>query len=158
MPPHNFSRNVFIYRIGISIHKSIHHVIIHSIAKRLRTKPQLNAPFNNPTKAVTKVVITDPRHPLFEREFSILSLTDQRFSSGQAYVAYHKNMRLKIPLSATNLNEIPLTSPAVKLEYSAVKELISLAQEYNILCPTVPKPSIQDCHQKSNLKSKTTSF
>ena len=93
---------------------------------------------------------------MFGRHFQVLSIKGQKFSTGQVYVAYRQGMRLRIPLSATNIGCEAILISSSKLTYSSVKEFVSLAEEY-ALCPTALKPSTQDCPQKDNLKLKTTS-
>lgn len=124
---------------------------------RIPSKPYLTTPFKDPfSDDITEIIVTDPRQPLFGRHFQVLSIQGQRFSSGYAYVPHRQGLNLRIPLSATNISSSSITS-SPKLSYSAVKDLISLSEECNALCPTALKPSTQDCPLRASLRLKKTS-
>lgn len=121
-----------------------------------RTNPQLNTPFNNPPKeAVTEIEVTDPMHPLFGRRFPVLSVGSARSGAGYVLVTYHEHITLRIPRAATNLAP-PRPGPQTKLTLEALTELISLAEQCEVLCPLIRPTSGANCPQNSNSKSSTT--
>lgn len=83
--------------------------------------------------------MTDPGHPLYGRTFALISVAEQ--PGGQhVIVSYHRGITLRISLAATNL--VP-TQPQVqtKLTIAALQELISTAEESEVLCPSNRKTS-----------------
>jgi hypothetical protein len=68
-------------------------------------------------------------------------------------VSYQENMNLQIPIEVTNLVSFQLTNPS-KLTLSALQELISIAEEYEVLlCPSNPRRSGNDWPQNAKPKS-----
>jgi len=117
-------------------------------AKCYRTIYQQNTPFHNPIdKSKTEITVIDPRHPLFNRSFPILSISDPNFSQGHAYVIYREGVTLRIPFSVTDIGGNCCTFVSKKLTASAIEELVSLAQECNIPCHQTPMKSGNDCCQ-----------
>jgi hypothetical protein len=55
-------------------------------------------------------------------------------------VAYQGHMRLRIPLAATQL-ALPQEVLGTKLTWESVTELVTLAEQCEILCPSQPPPS-----------------
>jgi hypothetical protein len=90
--------------------------------------------------------VTDPTHPLFGRRFPTLSISAQPQSEGNVFVEYRPHMALRIPISATNLAPAR-PGPWAKLTLEAVVELVSLAGEYEVICPCNPLKSGGDCPQ-----------
>jgi hypothetical protein len=122
-----------------------------------RTNPQLNTPFNNPLSAnPTEIEVTDPRHPLFGRHFPVLSISRPPQGEGHVIVAYQDHITLRIPVAATNLVSVQ-PRLATKLTVEAVTELISLAEQYEVICPTHRQPSGTTSPQKSKIKLSTNS-
>jgi len=143
------------------------------------TKPLVNAPVNNPAADdLTEIEVTDPMHPLFGRRFAVRSLSTSRRGTGHAVVAYKgymrispdgmrigqdglrinpDRMRIRIPLSATQL-ALPQRALGSKLTLESVTELVTLAQQYEILCPSLPTPSgtvlTPHCKRSSSKNSK----
>src|SRR5712691_7448685 len=110
-----------------------------------RTTEHLNTPINNPPiDDLTEVEVTDPGHPLFGRRFVLLSTRPRSHSMGYIFVAYRDTMVLRIPQTATNLvSPPPKSAPLSKLTSHAITELISLAEQCEVLCPaTQPKSGI----------------
>jgi hypothetical protein len=106
-----------------------------------QTSPQVNTPFQNPTEGEpTEIEVTDPRHPLYGRRFPLFALGRSARSRGFAVVVYREPMRLRIPLSATNLGP-PRSTPSSKLTLASVTELLTLTQHCEALCPLPPTPS-----------------
>ncbi|MBC8508649.1 MAG: hypothetical protein H8D34_27640 [Chloroflexi bacterium] len=94
--------------------------------------------------------MTDPGHPLFGRTFDLLSVAEQ--PGGQhVIVAYRHEMTLRISLRATNLIP-PQYQVQTKLILAALQELISVAEESEVLCPSNRKTSGNAYPQ--NFKSK----
>lgn len=121
------------------------------------TNQQLNTPFKNPLKdGVTEIEVTDPTHPLFGRRFSILSIsTSQPDSAGHVLVSYREYMSLRISFLSTNLAP-PRSAGQTKLTLDALTDLISLAEQCEVLCPANPQKSGSDCLQDSKPKSSMT--
>jgi hypothetical protein len=101
---------------------------------------QQTTPFYDPHKRPkTELTVIDPRHPLFNRRFTILSMSDIHLSQGHVYVIYRDGVTLRIPFSATDLFTESFSLPSSKLTASSIKELISLAKEFPLLCQSNPK-------------------
>jgi hypothetical protein len=67
-------------------------------------------------------------------------------------VSYRENMNLRIPIDATNLVSYQLAVPS-KLTLSALQELISLAEQYEVLlCPSNPTTSGDNCPKNTKPK------
>jgi hypothetical protein len=121
-----------------------------------RTIPQLNTLFDNPPEEpVTEIEVTDLTHPLFGRRFPLLSVSSSPQAVGHALVTYRDYIVLRIPLISTNLAPSQ-PSAQMKLTLSALTELISLAEQCEVLCHTDQATSGSDCHQSSKTKSSTT--
>src|SRR5919108_5383352 len=124
-----------------------------------RTTEHLNTPLNNPPiDDLTEVEVTDPGHPLFGRRFVLLSTRPRSHSMGYLFVAYRGTMVLRLPQIATDLVAPPPKSVLLsKLTSHAITELISLAEQCEVLCPaTQPKSGI-DSRPRSKLVSAPTS-
>lgn len=102
-----------------------------------QTSPQQNTPFQNPIREnVTEIEVTDPTHPLFGRRFPVLSITSTPTAVGHIFVAYRGHIVLRIPLLATNLVP-PRPRGQSKLTFAAVIELLAVAAECEVLCPSI---------------------
>src|SRR5207253_3539290 len=111
----------------------------------VQTTEHLNTPINNPPiDDLTEVEVTDPGHPLFGRRFVLLSTRPRSHSIGYIFVAYRDTMVLRIPQTATDLVAPPPESaPLSKLTSQAITELMSLAEQCEVLCPaTQPRSGI----------------
>jgi hypothetical protein len=87
---------------------------------------------------------------LFGRTFALVSVAEQ--SGGQhVIVAYRRGITLRISLAATNLVPMQL-QVQTKLTLAALRELLSTAEESEVLCPSNPKTSGKAYLQ--NVKSK----
>jgi hypothetical protein len=116
-----------------------------------RTSTQLNTPFKNPAaEDASTIEVIDPGHPLFGRTFVLVSVAEQPRGE-HVIVAYRRGMTLRISLAATNLI---LSQPQVqtKLTLAALQELISTAEESEVLCLSHRKTSGNTCPR--NVKSK----
>ncbi len=115
-----------------------------------RTTPQLNAPFQNPAlEPPAEIDVTDPTHPLCGRRFRVLSIATTPTSAGSVIVSYGEDMRLRIPVAATSL-AAPGQTPKVKLTVAAVTELVTLANDYEVLCLSIPNASGGGCRRRSS--------
>jgi hypothetical protein len=109
-----------------------------------QTSTHVHTPLNNPRPlaedALTEIEVTDPTHPLFGRRFPRLSSHGQPLTATYVFVTYQESMVLRIPRAATNLlppsSQVPTT-----LTSHAITELISLAEQCEVLCRTTPVPS-----------------
>src|SRR5262249_11975035 len=109
-----------------------------------QTSTQVNTPLKNPhllrADEVTEMEVTDPTHPLFGRRFPVLSARPQPLPPTHLFVTYQGFMVLRIPRPATNLHSpLPRVSPT--LTSHPITELISLAEQCEVLCRTSPEPS-----------------
>src|SRR4029453_7373218 len=111
--------------------------------------PQQSIPFQNPIREnVTEIEVTDPTHPLFGRRFLVLSIASAPAAVGHVFVAYRDHIVLRIPLLATNLAS-PRPSGQSKLTFAAVTELLAVAAECEVLCPSIHLNSGDDSPQNA---------
>ena len=109
-----------------------------------RTSTHVHTPLHNPRPlaedALTDIEVIDPTHPLFGRRFPRLSSHPQPLTATHVFVVYQGSMVLRLPRAATNLlppsSQVPTT-----LTSQAITELISLAEQCEVLCRTTPAPS-----------------
>lgn len=88
-------------------------------------------------EGLTEIEVTDPRHPLWGRRFSIVPIDSHtRMGSKCVYVSY-QDMVLRLPIAVTNLVP-PRPTLSSKLTLAAIEELISLAEQWEVLCPSNP--------------------
>ena len=121
------------------------------------TIPQLNAPFQDPAlEPPVEIDVTDPAHPLFGRRFVVLSVANSPQSASTVTVRYRDYMRLRIPWSATSLAP-PRQLSTTKLTLAAVTELVTLARQCEVLCPSPPKPSGRGSRRRSKTPSSKNS-
>src|SRR4051794_23500624 len=98
-------------------------------------KPRLDTPLNNrPEPPSEEVEVTDPTHPLFGRRFSFLSVTRNPRGPAFVLVAYRDAMRLRIPISSTNLTPSQIRPVRTKWTRDAAQELLSLVTEGDPSC------------------------
>jgi hypothetical protein len=106
-----------------------------------RTIARLNAPLKNPLPDdLLEIEVTDPTHPLFGRRFALVSRTTSPVSLGYVLVSYRQEMLLRIPVAATSLIPSQARTP-IKLTATAVRDLVALASQYEVLCPSNPPMS-----------------
>ncbi|MDJ0733511.1 MAG: hypothetical protein QNJ47_05380 [Nostocaceae cyanobacterium] len=74
------------------------------------------------------IEVTDVMHPLFGRRFAVISISTPPSGGGYAVVAYQGHMRLRIPLSATQLS-LPQQYISTKLTLKSVTELVTVATQ-----------------------------
>jgi hypothetical protein len=109
-----------------------------------RTSTHVHTPLNNPRPLsegdLTEIEVTDPTHPLFGRRFPLLSAHPQAPTATHVFVTYQGFMVLRIPRAGTNLlPQLPRVSTT--LTSHAITDLIALAEQCEVLCPTPPGPS-----------------
>jgi F420-0:gamma-glutamyl ligase-like protein len=105
---------------------------------------------------VTEIEVTDPTHALFGRRFPLLSLSSPPIRTEHVLVGFRGHMALRIPVNATNLAPARPCSRS-KLTLAAITELISLAEQCEVLCPSNRERSGAACHQDSAARSLPTS-
>jgi len=88
-----------------------------------------------------EVDVTDPSHPLYGRRFPVHSISHPAHGPGHVFVTYRGHVRLRIPLSATNLAPCPRRLPPTKFTPETIRQLLSLVKEWDTPCPTDPQPS-----------------
>jgi hypothetical protein len=122
-----------------------------------QTSYHLDTPFKDPrNESPQEIEVTDPTHPLFGRRFPLLSVFSPLHSPGHVLVGYRQQMVLSIPLTATSLS-LPRPVPATKLTSHALTELLSLAEQCEVLsCPIAPKTSGGTGPHRPNTKSSRT--
>ena len=122
------------------------------------TKPLVNTPLKNPSSVneLTEVEVIDPMHPLFGRCFSVVFSANPR--PGRAYVAvtYRGEMRLRIPLSVTQVMP-PQSILGTKLTLESVTELVTLIEACEVLCLFPPAKSGPDSAPPSKPPSEPNS-
>ena len=115
---------------------------------------QLGTRLNNPSEEErTEIEVTDPAHPLFGRRFPLLSVSDPNYYVGHAYVSYRDYMVLCLELSATDLAADTHRRRTTKLTSQSVTELVELAEQCEVLCPTDRGTSGEDSPPDSKPKS-----
>lgn len=67
------------------------------------------------------------------------------------YVVYNEGITLRIPISATNLGVVRPTSET-KLSKEAIEELLSIAEQCEVLCQTNQEKSGENYPQKPKTK------
>ena len=82
--------------------------------------------------------MTDPAHPLYGRQFEILS--QARSPDGHVLVRYRDGIVLRLPRAATSLLSLGQDAPEDKLSRSAVEEFLALVKEYES-CPQTERPA-----------------
>ncbi len=95
-------------------------------------------------------------HPLFGRRFAVVSLSNPPNGAGHVVVAYRGYMRLRIPVSATQLVP-PQRYLSTKLTLESVTELVTLAKQCEVLCQSNRVQSGADSLRSSNKRSLTNS-
>ena len=120
---------------------------------------QLHTPVNNPlVDDLGEVEVTDPGHPLFGRRFALVSTCPRPHSVGYIFVAYRDTMVLRIPQAATSLvTPPPEPQPLTKLTSHAITELISFAEQCEVLCPATQPNSGTDSPPRGKPVSAPTS-
>jgi len=99
-----------------------------------------------------------PTHPLFGRRFALLSTRPRPHSVGYIFVVYRNTMVLRLPQAVTSLVASPPESESMtKLTSHAVTELISFAEQCEVLCPAIQPNSGIDSPPRGKPVSAPTS-
>jgi hypothetical protein len=85
--------------------------------------------------------VTEPSHPLYGRRFPVLSISHPPQRPGHVIVAYRDFMRLRIPVSATELAGDHASAPRTTFTRAALRELLALLKECDGSCPNDHEPS-----------------
>jgi hypothetical protein len=90
-----------------------------------------------------RVMITDPAHPLFRREF-VLAAVRGSVVNGHAVVVYRGDTLVRVPVSATDLRPASPRQPTSKLSLQAIRDLVRLAAPGSCVMPaeTVGLPTV----------------
>ena len=91
--------------------------------------------------AADTVEVIDPTHPLYGQRFPIHSLSHPTHGLGHVFVVYQEQIRLHIPLAATNLAPCPRATHSTKLTLESIRQLLLLVKECTTSCRTDPPPS-----------------
>jgi hypothetical protein len=87
-----------------------------------------------------QIKVVDPTHPLFGRSFPLRHHLPPCGQSHVVVVYDPKGVYLRLPVTATDLDPSwPATQ--TKLTAQAVAELITLAEQYHLLCLSPQQPS-----------------
>ncbi len=120
---------------------------------QIQTIYQQTTPFQNPIRKLkAEITVIDPRHPLFNRRFQVLSSSDPHFSQGHVYVIYREGVTLRIPFSATDILDQHFSLPSSKLTASSIREIVSLAEQCNLLRDQTPVKFGNDSHPRNTKK------
>lgn len=98
----------------------------------------------------------DPTHPLFGREFSVVSIT-QKTNEGDVLVRYRDHLLLRIPIAATTLSAMAATSIVAKLNFAVIVDFLAAAKECEAICSAIQKNSGEAFRKKKKGKSSKTS-
>lgn len=110
-----------------------------------RTIIDVDTPFHHPDVdegGRTVLQVTDPAHPLYGRQFEIVSAAHGRDgrSDGHVFVRYRDGIVLRLPRAATDLMSSGRDAPLDRLCRSAVQDLLALVKEYESCPKPCPKP------------------
>jgi len=75
-------------------------------------------------------------HPLYGKSFTLVYFSSQKEGQGYAVVSYREGMNLRIPLDATQLHPAAPRATKTKLTWESVAELVTLAEKYEVICPS----------------------
>jgi hypothetical protein len=90
----------------------------------------------------TEIEVIDPMHPLFGRRFPVLSVSSPLHGSGHVLVSYRESMVLRLPVTSTTL-AVSRPVLSIKLTYAAVKELVTIAEDCEVLNALSSKPDLE---------------
>jgi hypothetical protein len=113
----------------------------------------VNAPFQNPeVEEISEIEVTDPRHPLYGRRFSLAAIHRPRPTAGHVLVAYGDGMLLRLPIKATNLASAQGIL-VTKLTLEGLQEAIALARQDELSWAFGQRRSGAACPQTCKQKS-----
>jgi hypothetical protein len=115
---------------------------------------QLDTPSTDQHLAsLPEIEIVDPTHPLFGRRFPLLHTSTTLTGPGFAWLLYRGFMQLRVPLSVTNLSAIAAPAIRTQLTPETIQELLALAGQCGLLCPSPPNTFGAVCPTSSAEKS-----
>src|SRR5689334_5520309 len=94
-----------------------------------RTSTHLDTPIHLSSAQPEQITVTDPTHPLYGRNFPVVSMTSGRHGTAYAYVDDRNGTVLRVSIMATNLHPAPLDLPTSKLTLDAIRDLVRLASQ-----------------------------
>jgi hypothetical protein len=83
-------------------------------------------------------------HPLYGKSFTLVYFSSQKEGQGYAVVSYREGMNLSIPLDVTQLHPVGPSAIKTKLTRESVTELVTLAEKYEVICPSHREKSVPD--------------
>jgi hypothetical protein len=98
------------------------------------------------------VTITAPGHPLYSRNFELVSVTHGSRGGGSVEILYREGITLRVPLNVTSLSVLVEGELRSKLTANAVRDLLALVKEYESCLP-LPKMSGAQPRRRSKRKS-----
>lgn len=94
--------------------------------------------------------MTDPTHPLFGRCFRLIAVTRTLQSGGYARVEYRPGNPLTLALGVTSLSPGLVDGRGrTKLTPEALAELVAVAGESEVACPSTPETCGPACGRRS---------
>ena len=88
----------------------------------MRTNPHLDTlGSHSGGGAAAEVGVTDPRHPLYGRRFTLVAGAAVSGALRHVHVAYHGNTTLRLPVAATSLHRQPCGLTGTKFTLEAVR-------------------------------------
>lgn len=92
--------------------------------------------------------MVDPTHPLFGHRFPLISVSSPLHGPGNVLVSYREYMVLRLPVTSTTLaTSRPVSS--TKLTYAAVKELVTIAEDCEVLNALSAQPDLEASSPRS---------
>src|SRR3954452_20326002 len=111
------------------------------------------SPADQRLASLPEVEIVDPTHPLFGRHFPLLHTSTTLTGPGFAWILYRGYMQLRVPLAVTNLSASAAPAFRTQPTPEAIQELLALAGQCGLLCPSPPDTSGAVCPTSSEQKS-----
>jgi hypothetical protein len=102
------------------------------------------------------VEVTDPTHPLFRREFELLSVSHGSRATAHVTVRYRGDNSLRFPLLSTSLSGLGENAIRSKLTGEAARDLLALVKEYES-CQRRPRKSGGASRSRCGKKSSNNS-
>ena len=104
------------------------------------------------------IEVTDPRHPLFGRRFTLVSGRRPGTSgSDHILVVLQGHILLRLPVAATSLASRPPDEVVSKLTIEAVRELITLTESSGVkACSSEPSASGNTSPRRCDATSPTS--
>jgi hypothetical protein len=88
-----------------------------------------------------EIEVIDPTHPLYGRHFPIHSISHPVDGPAHVFVCQGDHVRLRIPLSATNLAPRRQLLRPTKFTLEAIQQMLALVKEWETPCNNDSPPS-----------------